>query len=185
LVKDHLYGLDAQRHRFGAHYYRQAGDSVVAAKARGGAVVSITQVGIAQRLFGGTIVPRTAKMLTIPASPEAYGMRAGEFNDLVVRKVVDPQSGALRLALVRSDQVSIKLVKHRKADGSVSISAKPIAQLGGEVMFWLVKSVHQAADPTVLPYTEQMSATASTAIKTRLARLAARQGGDVATGGDN
>ena len=178
LVKQHLYGLDGQRHQYGRHYYRQAGDSVTARIVPEGAAVSITQTGFRQRLFGGTITPRVAKMLTIPANPEAYGMRAREFKDLDVRRVLDPKTGALRLALVRRASTQIRYVRRKNKDGTSSLNAKPVREVGGEVMFWLVRKVVQKADPTVLPYAEQMSARALAAIQARFLRLQQKQAGN-------
>jgi hypothetical protein len=179
LVKEHLYGLDAQRHQFGNHYYRQAGDSVSSSIVPQGAVTSISQVGFRQRLFGGTIRAKHAKLLTIPANPEAVGKRAREFNDLDFAFALNPATGALQPALVRRPQT---LLRHRrvKGEGGVTFKASPVATLAPEVMFWLTPSVDQDADPSVLPYAEQMAARAVQAIKTRLLRLTvrnARQGG--------
>jgi hypothetical protein len=86
---------------------------------RGGVSVSINQVAIAQRYFGGTIVPVNAKFLAIPARTETYGHRPREFKDL---HPIFFKSGAAALA-----------------------------DAEGGVYFWLVKSVTQSADPTVLP----------------------------------
>ncbi len=181
LVKEHLYGLDGLRHKYGDHYFRQAGDSVTAAAVPQGAAVSITQIGFRLRLFGGTVLPgknlshvsgKPTVYLTIPAHPDAYGMRAGEFNDLDFKFVED--GGSLRPALVRRAQTQIKYSRRKGKDGTSTINVRKVAELQPEVMFWLVrKAVHQA-DPTVLPYAEQMSARAVNAIKTRMLRLAQR-----------
>lgn len=177
IVKEHLYGLDRQRHRGGRHFYRQAGDSVTVGRVPGGARVSVTQLGFRQRYYGGTIRPRFAKMLAIPAAPEAQGMSPREFPDLEVRRVEDPKTGALRLALVRRASTQIRYSRRRGKDGGVTLSVRPVAMLNGEVMFWLVHKVVQRADPSVLPYDEQLSAAAVGAVKLRLLRLAQRQGG--------
>ena len=124
------------------------------------------------------IVARVAKMLTIPASPEAYGMRAREFKDLDVRRVLDPKTGVLRLALVRRASTQIRYVRRKNKDGTATLNAKPVREVGGEVMFWLVRKVVQKADPTVLPYAEQMSARALAAIQARFLRLQQKQAGN-------
>ena len=184
LVKDHLYGLDSQRHQFGRHYYRQAGDSVTARAVPQGASVNITQIGIRQRLFGGDIYPRKARMLTIPACPEAYGMRAGEFNDLDIRRVLNPKTGQLQLALVRRASTAIAFRRRKQKDGTIKTFVHPSELREVKVMFWLVRHVYQKPDPTVLPYTEQMTLRAVDAIKTRFVRLAQRQGNQP-NGGNN
>lgn len=175
LVKEHLYGLDAQRHRFGNHFYRQAGDSVTTSADSRGAVVSISQLGFRQRFFGGTIRAKNVRYLTIPAAPEAYGHRAREFNDLDFAIVENPETGALQPALVRRAQTKIKHRRVKTKDGGVTFKASSVATLLPEVMYWLTPKVEQDADPTVLPYNEQMSARAADAVKTRLARLAIRE----------
>jgi hypothetical protein len=181
-VRDHLVALNAERHRYGRNYYAQAARSVGVRATEGFALVTISQVGIRQRYYGGTIVPRTKRYLTIPARPEAYGMRAGEFNDLDFTMVLDPKSGNLRAALVRRASSSISIVKRKRKDGSFSFKTKATDfNAGGVVMFWLVRKVSQAADPSVLPTREEMLETAFTAGKRRLDRLAERaQGGPTA-----
>jgi len=171
LVKEHLYGLDQQRHRYGRHFYRQAADSVTAQSVAQGASVSITQLGFRQRLLGGAIYPRGG-FLTIPEAPEAYGHRAREFPDLHVARVVDPKFGFLRWALIRNLSTPIAVRKRKQKDGTYRTKIIAGQQRGGEVMYWLVRDVGQRADPTVLPYAEQMNARAVSAIETEMLRLA-------------
>ena len=174
LVKTHLYGLDAQRHRFGRHFYRQAGDSVTSDTTPQGGVVSITQTGFRQRLFGGTIVPGPDKQfLTIPAVPEAVGTRAGEWSGLKFAYAFDPKIGALRPALVRATPAA---VKSSAPAGKLNRAIRQNIEIG-DVVFWLVRKVEQEADPTVLPESEQMATTAVGAIKTRIERLQSRSAG--------
>lgn len=174
LIKEHLYGLDRERHRSGKHFYRAAGDSVRTVGAGTGvASVSITQLGFRQRLFGGTIVPRNGRTyLTIPASPEAVGMRAGEFSDLRFTMAYD-ERGAIRPALVRPVSQAVSFIRRKRKDGSIKTTIKP-GELRGGVMFWLVRKVTQRADPTVLPYAEQMGVRANAAIKAEVLRLTTR-----------
>jgi hypothetical protein len=176
LVRDHLYGLERQRHQYGKHYYRKAGDSVSARAVPQGAAVSITQLGLRQRLFGGPIVPVNAGALTIPACPEAVGHRAADFPHQLQRKrVLDPKTGSLRWALVRRASTAIRFRHRRRADGTVKYAITPSGFRDEKIMFWLVRRVYQKPDPTVLPSAEQMTACAVDAIKERLARLAQRQ----------
>jgi hypothetical protein len=165
LVKEHAYGLNGERHRSGGrNFYRQAADSVSTAAVSQGAVVSINQQGFRQRLYGGAIRPGAGKTyLTLPACDEAYGKRAGEFPGLKFAYALDPKSGALRPALVRPAGTAVKIGRK-----------KAVTSLQPEVLFWLVRKVDQRADPTVLPYGEQMSAVAVAAIRTRFSRLALR-----------
>jgi hypothetical protein len=185
LIRDHLYGLDGQRHRNGRHFYRQAGDSVHSDVAPQGARASITQLGFRQRLQGGTITARNVRNLTIPACPEAEGKRAGEFNDLEFGFALNPKTGALQPALVRRPQTTIRFRRHKSKDGEVTLRAHAVATLEPQPMFWLVHSVVQQPDPSVLPYPEQMSARAVTAIRTRYDRLVERVRAGIRPEGQN
>jgi hypothetical protein len=175
LVKKHLFELNQQRHRYGRNYYAQAARSVNVANTSHGAAINITQIGIRQRLFGGTITPKTRKYLTIPADPEAYGKRASEFFDLDFAMAMDP-NGRIRPALVRRASTVVQFSKRKKKDGSIKTGFRATALRGGEVMFWLVRRVTQAPDPTVLPYNEHMTAVAVEAIKSSVVRQATRSG---------
>lgn len=90
--KDHLYAKDRQPNKLGGnrtHYWRQAGDSVVARNTAKGVSVAATQIGIRLKATGGTITPKKAKALTIPLHPAAYGKRAREFDDLFIINTKD------------------------------------------------------------------------------------------------
>jgi len=87
-VREHLYAKDRQPNKMGApktHYYRQAGDSASGAVANSKVIITVKQLGIRQRYYGGTITPKRAKRLTIPLKAISRGKRASEFKDLYVR----------------------------------------------------------------------------------------------------
>lgn len=117
-------------------------------------VVSVNQIGIRQRVFGGTIKPRNAKFLTIPVAPEAHGKRAREFGDL---ELVFGQGGQ-PIALAH------------KAQGK---------RRYGMILFRLVKSVTQQPDPTVLAPRKDVVAAIKTAVTATVDR-ATRRGGPAA-----
>lgn len=86
-AREHLFGKDAAGNRLGGrrtHYYGTAARGTNFTTEGDTVVVSIPQLGIRQRYYGGTIKPKTAKYLTIPVHPAAYGKRAREFSDLRV-----------------------------------------------------------------------------------------------------
>jgi hypothetical protein len=177
LVKGHLYDLDAERHKYGRHYYRQAADSLTVRDLPEGVALSITQIGFRLRLLGAggvRIYPRNGrKYLTIPAAPEAYGMRAREFHDLRFSIVLD-ENGALRPALVRAASTAISYTRRKRKDGTVRVKIK-VGELREEkVMFWLVRSVSPKADPSVLPANRLIIATAVQAGLRRIERLQQR-----------
>lgn len=174
-VKDHLVALNAERHRYGSNYYARAARSVSARAAGGFAMVTVSAIGIRQRLYGGTIRPKKAGgKLTLPADPSAYGTRAGEYNDLDRELVLNP-NGRLQWALVRRASTAISLIRRKRKDGSVKVSVRPgELRAGGTIMFWLVSKVTQRPDPSVLPTKQEMVATGVGAAERRVMRLAGR-----------
>jgi hypothetical protein len=107
-----------------------------------GVSISIEHEGLAQRYFGGTIEARAGSFLTIPAQAAAYGHRAREFSNL--RLIMFPSGLA---ALVDKDEPGDE----------------------GSVYYWLVRSVTQQADPTVLPTSEEMLDPALEAVRQQIA----------------
>lgn len=134
--------------------FRLEGDDVI---------ISINQVGIRQRFYGGTIRPRAGKkFLTLPVHPDAHGKRASEFPGLML---VFGQGGK-PIALARP--------KFRpRARGFVG----PQISVAGEILFRLVRKVTQQADETVLPRNELVLARIDREATSYLNRLAARRGG--------
>lgn len=110
-----------------------------------GVVVSINHVAARQRYHGGTIKPVNAKMLTIPASAKSYGRSAGEFSNLFV---MSGKQGPFALAERESTDISISKDRRKGRSG---MRVKAGFQRGGGIMFWLVRSVTQQPDDTVLP----------------------------------
>lgn len=152
-VQTHLQNLDRDRaNPMGGrrtHFYAQAaqGTTFIDDSANDEITIAISQVGFAQRYFGGTIkagvgvsskTGKTTQWLAIPARTETYGKRPGEFTNL---HFIAFKSGAA--ALVENENT---LLGKKRGGG---YRAK--ASLGGGVFFWLVKSVTQKPDPTVLP----------------------------------
>jgi len=109
------------------HFYRHAAEGITEEIYEDGADVIINQTGFRQRLLGGTITAKNSKYLTIPAVAEAYGHAAPEF-DL---RFISFKSGAKALAA------------HTQQDH--------------RVWYWLVKSVTQEGDPTVMPSNDAMT----------------------------
>jgi len=146
IIKGHLRGLDRQRsNKLGgkrSHFYSAAAAATSYHVVSGGAVVSIAHQGFAQRYYGGTIRPVNAKALAIPARPESYGRLPSDFSDLFVMR----WKGGSRAALVRTEGGALR------------------------IYFWLVKSVTQRGDPTVLPSEEEITSAVYDAIGSFLRR---------------
>jgi hypothetical protein len=168
VLKDHFYGLasDAQHHSsadsLGANrtgFYERAAKAVQQPNIENdGFTVSINQVGIAQRLFGGTIEPTTTQWLAIPARTESYGRRPREFDNL---KFILFPSGSAALVADSAHSVAGEGFSDKVRGGTgvrgARGAARQIPHSEGLVYFWLVKKVVQQADPTVLPKEEEMT----------------------------
>lgn len=153
--KAYLTGLNAQRpNQLGGprtNFYLSAAKGVSFQVAGDFVVVSIPSVGLAQRYFGGVIKAKK-KYLTIPAVPEAHGKRASEFSDLHFAFETNPSTGHVQAALVQGER---SLIHTRRSKNGVK------AFFAGDqerrVVFWLARQVTQKADPSVLPYPEQVT----------------------------
>jgi hypothetical protein len=172
LIKGHLVAYDSSHpNAFGAkrtHFYAAAGRAASFQVQPWGVLVGISHTGIAQRFFGGTIKPiPPKKLLTIPANADAYGRRAGEFNNLEL--IGNRKYGFL--ALVERQATAVTFGRVRK-DGTRRAKAKAT---GGRIMFWLVPQVVQRGDPDVLPTADTMAAEARNAALAYLQQLAARR----------
>lgn len=146
LLLDHLTALDIARpNALGGrrtHFYESAGKNTSYATHDNGVTISVNQTGIAQRYFGGTIEPGPGKKyLTIPARAEAHGRRAGEFDNL---EFLFGRHGPYALA-----ERQATAIKFRKRKGETTVAASE--ERGSGIFYWLVKSVSQDPDSSVLP----------------------------------
>lgn len=153
-LKAHFYNLNSSRaNKLGGRrtqFYSQAAKSTQYQARSDGVTVSVNHVGIRQRLQGGTITPVKGKYLTIPAIAEAYGKRAREFDNL---HFIPTRRGG---ALVENDATRVSFGKK---------GAKAKGETGGRVYYWLVPSVVQKPDPTVVPTESEIEATALLAVQ--------------------
>lgn len=135
-------------------HLERAAESVTSAFDDDGATITVTSPGITRAFDDLTITPGPGKKyLTIPATAEAYGKRAGAFNDL--RLAIFRKDGAYLLALVKADQSSLATressgfgIESQRARGS----AAPLkAAQRPPVYYWLKQSVTQKQDRSLLP----------------------------------
>ncbi len=171
LTRDYLTSLAQSRHAtadsLGAAptgHLERAAESVMSRSDAEGAVVGITSPGITRAFSDITITPVNAKYLTIAATAEAYGKRAGAFNDL---RLAFFKGG--RLALVKADQ---SRVSDRRASGygieSKAAKETRVPQQAAQrppIYYWLVKSVHQQQDRTLLPSDELLQSAAEEGVR--------------------
>ena len=161
-VKANFQKLDAERHRneTGIRFYAGAARSVQRPQVSGDEVtVAVTQEGVAQRYYGGTITAGSngsgKKWLTIPAIPAALGRRAGSFTNLQFR-FFNPNLAAL----VSADPKKVKFKGGPKAKKERGVNLVPREDGRLPVVFWLKRSVTQKADPSVIPPEEELAAAA-------------------------
>ncbi len=174
VYRKHLFGVNETRpNKLGGtrtNYYataaRQTNFRILSDDA---VLVSIPQIGIAQRYYGGPIKPRVAKFLTIPANPKAYGHRASEFD---LELVFGP--GGQPIALATKSTRATQVTQNKKGKTVTKLIGRH-----GEIMFTLSRGVIQKPDPTILPYPEQVLAQVGIDVKSALDRDIARaqQGG--------
>jgi hypothetical protein len=147
LFREHYFALNTERpNKLGGKrtgFYADAARGTSATTLPDGVLLSVNQVGIRQRWLGGTIKAKPGGWLTIPARAEAHGKRAREFNDLRFQFF---RSGTA--ALVRTDAIELKAKRNRKTGKVTYVAGKTV---GGEVMYWLKRSVTQRPDPSVVP----------------------------------
>lgn len=165
LLRSHFQRLNKERHRglYMPGFYAKAANAVsykVTTQGGSSAIdISISgPVGIAQRYYGGTIVPKNAKLLAIPnwkMVPETASHGPREFNNL--RFVKFGKGKDAPMALVESGRASLGKKKVRK--GGAAEMKK------GRVFFWLVKKVVQMPDPSVIPAMDDIAKVAYRAME--------------------
>lgn len=159
LLVDYFKTLNDERHREGgAGFYADAARSVQNPQTTGGtAVVAINKIDLAQRLLGGTIKAVNGKYLAIPnpSNPDAIGKVPADFTNLQFFRT--PRGGGLKL-----QREVASVVGHIRTGKNAGKSRNAASIIGDVVMFWLVPSVEQKADPTVLPDEDVMTQAAFT-----------------------
>ena len=155
-VREHLQGLDETRaNKLGGrrtNYYGSARRATEYRLEGEDVIVSIAQVGMRLHYYGGTveagvnssfITGQPTKYITIPATAEAYGHTASDFENLVL--VWGKNRKPVALA------VGVEAQNTRRGP----TLTKSTHLVPGKIMYWLKESVTLPADPTVLP-TEQV-----------------------------
>ena len=156
LTKRHLKKFDRENpNQMGGkrtHFVGEMGDSVTASHDALSAKASIAHIGFKQRLLGGEIKPVNGKYLTIPAIMEAYGKSAREFDNLTV---LYSHTKKRAVALVETAATPVRRTKqgYKAAKGDDSW----VEEVGGRVVFWLVKSVQQRGNRDLLPTDQEFA----------------------------
>ena len=138
------------------NFWQRAAQTVTSEATDNGVAINVNQVGVAQRYYGGDIYPRDHLFLTIPARSAAYGRTAGDFSNLTVTY---GRNGAFALVESLPGKISA---------GKKGAQAAEADDAGGGALFWLVRSVRQDPDPTVLPNESEIAQAAKAAIASLL-----------------
>lgn len=164
VVREYLQSLAQTRHktadRLGAMptgHLERAAESVSSDSDASGATVTVTSPGITRAFRDITITPGAGKKyLTIPATAEAYGKRAGAFSDLRLQFF-----GKGLMGLVKAEQSAIATRARSGFDTQRNSRRAPLLDAGrGDVYYWLKKSVKQKQDRTLLPSDATLQAAA-------------------------
>ena len=125
------------------------------------AVVTIDSPAFVHRIQGGTIRPKRGKTLAIPANAEAY--KAGSPREANVDQLdyLPLHQGNLVGALIRRFQTVIRKTKKGYAG----------KEIGGEVWYWLVRSVTTKPHPEELPPRWRLEAAMLSEARKTLARI--------------
>jgi hypothetical protein len=153
ILRDHFGVLEATRANKDGfprqHYWSDARKAVYFNVDGDNAVVAVkaSEVpGVKLHYYGGTVSAgrnvsflsgEPTKYLTIPASGQAYGKRASEFDQLVLVCGLGGKPYALALPVTKE-----KMDQY----GAVSVTTT-----AGQIMYWLKESVTLQPDPSVLP----------------------------------
>ena len=143
------------------HYYGQARQKTSFTTEGNSAIVHIRQVGMRLRYYGGTVSAGVnpsatgggvTQYLTIPATPEAYGHRAADFDDLeVLRNASGPYALGRRLSGFMAGGKRARSIAR-------AFGTRESAVHKTEILFWLKKQVTIHGDETMLPTSEDMKA---------------------------
>jgi hypothetical protein len=152
LTQDHLRSLGRNKRGWPTtRFWSRAARATSFAVLGSAAEISINQIGVRQRYYGGVIRARQRRMLTIPIGPEAYGKTASDFPEAFLLKT---KKGAYLVQ--RGLAPSAKTGKLIKRTGQ-GFAAKRVSATF-EFLFKLVASVNQAPNPEVLPNPADLSA---------------------------
>jgi len=115
-----------------------------------GVRIDITHPGFAQKVFGGRIVPKRARALTIPVHPAAHGRRASVL-----------ENEGIKLFLLKTGPSKLGVLAAKQPDG------------GMVVYYVLSRGVDQKADPQAMPAEGALAAAVRDQAEKHMARQTA------------
>ena len=173
MVKGHIRALPKNKMGWPSqNYWQEAAKSAFSTTTPTGFTITIPQAGFNMHVTGEphTIEPRNARLLTIPAVPEAYGRRAGEFQNL--RIAYYRKGGQLvPFALVEKSEPG------QKGPHKIQLRTGKSVAKGetGKVIYWLRDHVTtHPYDPSPVPSEEEIQQTMTETMDLRMAAIQAR-----------
>lgn len=153
-VRKHFAELDRKPNSMGwpkRHFWnRQVRSKVILTSVTSTtAVVTVDSPEAVHRIEGGTIRPKRAKTLAIPANADAYRTGSPREADIDQLEYLPLHQGNLVGALIRRFQTIIRKTK---------TAYKAVKEVGGEVFYWLVRKVTTRAHPEEQPNREKLNA---------------------------
>lgn len=127
-------------------FWKQASNSVSSVAGESEATVSMPHRGAALRYFGGTVVPREKKALSVPVHPSGHGVYARQYPGTLAFIPAGRAFGDGRRVgyLVRGEEY----VRTRGPNKGLP-GVRPLP--GGEMIYVLLRSTTHEPDPNVLP----------------------------------
>jgi hypothetical protein len=169
LFQDHFLGLPENKSGFPTtNFWPGAARATMWLVQADGVLIRVDQEGVLYQWQGGDIEP-SKTYLTIPATPEAYGHRAREFN--LQFAIVDDGNGFHRPALIAQRSIASLVTQTRT--GKFKHTADEFAPV---VFYWLVRHAHKEPDPDVIPDEQEIAGTITEAIDAKI-QAAWRKGG--------
>ena len=146
-----------------SHFWSRIANAVQAPQVSQAEIsVTVSDRAIAQKIFGGRIVPTNAKALAIPADKKAYGKSPRTIADLAFI----PARGGPQVTIGYLVEGKAGIISRGPRKGEATI--RPLK--GGVLMYVLRAWVDQAPDPEALPQTPAMLEAVTTAARTFLHR---------------
>lgn len=146
-------------------FWKAASNSVASVAAENEAIVSIAHRGVALRYYGGTVVPKTKKALSIPVHPSAHGVYARQYPGKLAFIPAGRAFGPVRRGASRGDFVGFLVRGEDKTitRGPNKGRTRTAPVTGGETIYILMTKTTHAPDPNILPKPETMQAAAADA----------------------
>lgn len=171
-IRDHLRdkGYLGRKNALGGKttgFWKGVSNSVASAADSDGATVSISARGAALQYFGGTVVPKKAKALSVPVHPSAHGLFARRYPERLAYIPASTQFGPFRAGqgqdtvgyLVRGETYTRTRGKNK---GKEAVRPLP-KERGGELIYVLRARTYHDADPDMLPAGDKMATDAAEA----------------------